>query len=235
MDNNSLLVLKKDQTNEEKEKVPWWISRPYSLILKESFLSSHYEESILLTGIKSIDKFLGGGFHAGKIIEFVGEGGSGKTQWVLTLTVQVLLNPPKSSRQYHVLYIHTKAAFPIKRWMDILDGLTKYHSYKETVAHDLRKKLERLLLCHIKTKDELWNIFVQNYKFIKENVKLLIIDSISDIFRPLYYDTDDERLFEVNVRARFFLRFTKLINRIAVECNAFVILVNGVTQDIEKR
>jgi hypothetical protein len=40
---------------------------------------------------------------------------------------------------------------------------------------------------------------------------------------------------EVNIRARFFLRFTKLINRIAVECNAFVILVNGVTQDIEKR
>jgi hypothetical protein len=39
-DDSLIIDEKVHQTNDKIENVPWWISRPYSLILKESFLSS---------------------------------------------------------------------------------------------------------------------------------------------------------------------------------------------------
>ncbi len=136
----------------------------------------------ITTGSRNLDSLLGGGIETKTITEFFGEYGTGKTQICHQLAVNVQLpvekgglsTPDKTAK---AVYIDTEGTFRwerieamAKRWGLDPDQVMENILYIRAINSDHQMAIV----------DELFNIVP------RENVKLVIVDSITSHFRAEY-------------------------------------------------
>ena len=136
----------------------------------------------ITTGSRNLDDLLGGGIETKTITEFFGEFGSGKTQICHQLSVNVQLPQEKgglstSDKVAKAVYIDTEGTFRwerieamSKRWGLDPDEVMSNILYIRAINSDHQMAIV----------DELFNIAP------KENVKLVIVDSVTSHFRAEY-------------------------------------------------
>ncbi|BEP16969.1 DNA repair and recombination protein RadA [Pyrofollis japonicus] len=136
----------------------------------------------ITTGSRNLDDLLGGGIETRIITEFFGEFGSGKTQICHQLAVNVQLPQEKgglstSDNVAKAVYIDTEGTFRwerienmAKRWGLDPDQVMANIYYIRAINSDHQMAIV----------DELFNLVP------KENIKLVIVDSVTSHFRAEY-------------------------------------------------
>ena len=124
------------------------------------------------TGCKPIDDMMGGGFESGSITEVYAEFSAGKTQLAHYLCCKTLKDYPDAI----VYYVDTEGCFRPERIRDFCEGL-------EMDPDDTLKKIRTYKVFNFEhqvlTVEELDKTIAKN----KENVKLIIVDSIAGYMR----------------------------------------------------
>jgi len=129
------------------------------------------------TGCKALDNLLLGGIETGSITEFIGEYGAGKTQICHQLSVMVQLPRELGGLEAKAIYLDTEGTFRPERIVQI----AKYRGL------DPDRALDNILYGRVYNTDH-QILMVRNLFSIvkKENVKLVIVDSLISHFRSEY-------------------------------------------------
>ena len=129
------------------------------------------------TGCKALDNLLLGGIETGSITEFIGEYGAGKTQICHQLSVMVQLPRDLGGLEAKAIYLDTEGTFRPERIVQI----AKYRGL------DPDRALDNILYGRVYNTDH-QILMVRNLFSIvkKENVKLVIVDSLISHFRSEY-------------------------------------------------
>ncbi len=131
----------------------------------------------LTTGCSSLDGLLGGGIETQSLTEFYGEFGSGKSQLCQQLCVTVQLGEAQGGLNGSVLFIDTESTFRPERVQQIAPrfGIKPNDVLKGIIYAEAYTSNHQITL--LENADEV----------IKENnVKLIIIDSVTSHFRSEY-------------------------------------------------
>lgn len=131
----------------------------------------------IATGSKAFDELLGGGVETQSITEFYGEFGSGKTQFVHQLAVNVQLPADEGGLDGHVLVIDTENTFRPERivqmatavGLDPKEALSKIHVARAFNSH------HQMLLA------EKAHEIAKQYP-----IRLMVVDSLTAHFRAEY-------------------------------------------------
>ncbi len=131
----------------------------------------------ITTGSKNLDTLLGGGIETQAITEFAGEFGSGKTQICHQLSVNVQLPEDKGGLNKSAIYIDTENTFRPERIMQMAKALNL----------DEKKVLENITYARAYSSDQQMLLIDKVKEIIREkNVGLIIIDSLTSLFRAEY-------------------------------------------------
>ncbi len=167
------------------------------------------------TGVRSLDELLGGGIETRAITEFVGEFGAGKTQICHQLAVMVQLPEDKGGLNAKALYIDTEGTFRPERIMQI----AKYRGL------DPKEALKGILYARAYNSDHQMMIVDEARKIIdKENIKLIVIDSLISHFRAEYPGRENlaERQQKLNQHISQLLRIADVHNVAVVVTNQVI-------------
>lgn len=137
--------------------------------------------SLISTLDPDVDAALGGGIPTGRITEFAGESGAGKTQFLLSLCLAVQLPPPRGlARQ--ALYISTESALSTSRLAQMLRA-------NPTLTRDIdfadRPSLDNILsaaLPDLESQDHIMQYQVP-VLLDRHNVGLIVVDSVATNYR----------------------------------------------------
>lgn len=165
------------------------------------------------TGSKAIDKLLDGGIETDIINAFYGPAGSGKTNIALSTTVYVA----KSGKK--VIFIDTEGGFSFER-------------IKQLAKEKFEEITKNILLFKPTTFQEQKKYIFITYDYVKsrkENVGLVVVDSISMLYR---LELGDEKAREVN---RELARQLQLLSDIARKYNIAVLVTNQVYSLFEEK
>jgi DNA repair protein RadA len=128
----------------------------------------------ITTGSKNLDELLGGGIETRNITEFFGEFGSGKTQICHQLAVNVQLPKDKGGLEAKAVYIDSEGTF---RWERI-------EAMARGVGLDPDKVMENIYWIRAVNSHHQMAIVEELFDLLKkENIKLVVIDSITSHFR----------------------------------------------------
>ncbi len=140
----------------------------------ESVLEKREAIGKISTGSKGFDELLGGGVETNAITEAYGRFASGKTQVGFQLAVNVQLDHGKGGLDGGTLFIDTEGTFRPER----IEAIAK------SAGLDPKKVLENIFVVRATTTDQQVIAIERADKLIKEkNIKLIIVDSISSLFR----------------------------------------------------
>jgi DNA repair protein RadA len=166
----------------------------------------------LTTGSGEFDRLLGGGLETQAITEFFGEFGSGKTQIMHQLAVNVQLPADKGGLEGHAIYIDTENTFRPERikqmaeaaGLDPIETLKKIH-----VARAFNSNHQILLV------DKAMEL-AKEYP-----IRLLIVDSLTAHFRAEYVGRGSlaERQQLLNKHMHDLLKFADLNNAVVAVTN----------------
>ncbi|RLF03973.1 MAG: DNA repair and recombination protein RadA [Thermoprotei archaeon] len=171
---------------------------------------------LISTGSRNVDEILGGGVETGGITEIYGEYGCGKTQMAMQLSVNVQLPPEKGGLTGKAIYIDTEGTFKADRLkrMAVAVGLNPevalknvYYARAFSTDHQFILTREALKLVS------------------KENVRLLVVDSLMALFRMEYVGR--EMLFQRQQKLKEYL---SLLQRIASYHDVAVVVTNHVIE-----
>ncbi len=166
------------------------------------------------TGSKNLDELLGGGVETLGMTEFAGEFRTGKTQICHQLCVMTQLPEDEGGLNGSVVYIDTEGTFRPERLLQILRG--------RGLEKNREKFLENILYARAYNSDHQMLICDQlSDKIVKNNVKLIIVDSIMGYFRSEYIGrgTLAERQQKLNKHLHQLLRIADVYNLAVVICN----------------
>ena len=145
---------------------------PASEVLKK-------RESIakITTGSKSLDDLLGGGVETQAILEAYGAFGSGKSQIAHQLAVNVQLPREKGGVEGKAIFIDTEQTFRPERIVDMSKAL----------GLDTQTALENIFIARAYNSDHQILLVEKAEEILKkENVKIVIVDSLTASFRSDY-------------------------------------------------
>jgi DNA repair protein RadA len=145
----------------------------------EEALKSREEVQRITTGSKELDKLIGGGIETQSIFEAFGEFGSGKSQIGFQLAVNAQLPVEKGGLGGKIVFIDTEGTFRPERIRQIAEarGLTS------------EQVLKNILVARAYTSDHQMLLAEKIGDLIKkqgEPVKLIIVDSLTALFRSEY-------------------------------------------------
>jgi len=165
------------------------------------------------------------------ITEISGESGTGKTQFCMQLMLQALLPSKYGGLQGGSYYISTHKSMSETRFEELKESYClKYPRILKT------KEIESsITVTHLtdKNKDEL-KLYIDDVKRkleAKENIRLLIIDSITAVCYSFVEEANVTDHFE---RAKFLLTLVNMIKKLAYQYNLVVVVINNTVGDIEK-
>jgi len=166
----------------------------------------------LSTGSKALDNLLGGGLETQAITEFFGEFGSGKTQIMHQLAVNVQLPVEKGGLEGHAVFIDTENTFRPERIKQMAEalGLDPIETLKNIhVARAFNSSHQMLLVEKAKELAE------------KYPIRLLIVDSLTAHFRVEYVGrgTLHERQQLLNKHMHDLLQFADVHNAVIAVTN----------------
>ena len=117
---------------------------------------------MISTGLKKLDQFLGGGIKEGLITDVYGSSGTGKTQLILQISLNVLKNGGQ------VLFQDTTNGFRPERLVEIMG--------KQEINSALLEKIKVGLITNTTQQIQYLS------KISIKNFSLIVIDNITDLF-----------------------------------------------------
>ncbi|CAI2175917.1 7497_t:CDS:10 [Funneliformis geosporum] len=180
------------------------------------------------TSCEAMDQMLGGrGVPIGKITEFCGAPGMGKTQLGMQLCVNVQVPQNLSGPEGEAIFIDTEGSFIAHRAAEIAKAtITKLN--ENTVAGNeflvnFESVMSRIYVSKVHNCDELIALMKILDEFLQEhpNVKLLVIDSIAFHFRQQFDD--------MALRTRLLNGLAQDLNKFAQTYELAVVLFNQMT------
>ncbi|HDD63906.1 MAG: DNA repair and recombination protein RadA [Thermoprotei archaeon] len=141
----------------------------------------YYEQrqriSLISTGCRSLDELLEGGIETRAITELIGEFGAGKTQICHQLAIMVQLPKDMGGLEAKAVYVDTEGTFRPERVVQI----ARYRGLDPDIA------LENIIYARAFNTDHQMLLIGEVKKLIeKENIRLLIVDSLVTHFRSEY-------------------------------------------------
>jgi len=131
----------------------------------------------ITTGSKELDKLLGGGIETQAITEMHGAFGSGKSQLAHQLAVNVQLPKDKGGMGGKAIFIDTEQTFRPERIQQM----------SESLGLDPKKTMENIFVARAYNSDHQVLLAEKTEEILKkENVKILIVDSVTSSFRSDY-------------------------------------------------
>ncbi|MDD5416839.1 MAG: DNA repair and recombination protein RadA [Candidatus Aenigmarchaeota archaeon] len=128
----------------------------------------------ITTGSKNFDTLLGGGIETLGVTEAFGEFASGKSQLAFQLAVNVQLPKERGGLEGKCMFIDTEGTFRPERIKQIAEGL----------GLDPMEVLRNIIVARAYNSDHQVILAEKAGEIIqKENIKLLIVDSITSAFR----------------------------------------------------
>ncbi len=171
----------------------------------------------ITTGSKALDNLLNGGIETQAITETHGAFGSSKTQLAHQLAVNVQLPEEKGGLSGKAIYIDTEGTFRPERIVQMAKALEL----------DPDEVLKNILVARAYNSDHQVVLAEQSKDVIKEqNVKLLIVDSLTSLFR-----TDYSGRGELAARQQKLNRHLHTLQKIADLFNIAVYITNQVMSD----
>jgi len=183
-----------------------------SFIRADELLKMRQNVLRLKTGSKALDRLLDGGLETQTITEFYGEYGSGKSQICHQLCVNVQLPPERGGLNGAALYIDTENTFRTERIVQMAKHL------------DLNPEevVKNIIYAEAYTSDHQMFLLDNADEVIKKNnVKLIIIDSLTSHFRSEYIGREmlASRQQKLNKHMHKLIRLAKAFNAVAVVTN----------------
>lgn len=166
----------------------------------------------LTTGSKALDELMGGGMESQAIIELFGEFGSGKTQIVHQLTVNVQFPLDDGGIEGHAIFIDTENTFRPERVVQMAQ------------AHDLDPD-EVLKKIHVARAFNSHHqiLLMERAKEIAQEhpIKLLVVDSLTAHFRAEYIGRGSlaDRQQKLNKHIHDLQRFAETNNSVVAVTN----------------
>ncbi len=146
-------------------------------ITADKVLERREKVGLITTSSEQLDTLLGGGIETQAVTEVFGEFGSGKTQLAHQLCVNVQLPPEQKGLGGKAIYIDTENTFRPERIRDMAIGLDL----------DPMKTLQNVLYIRSYNTDQQILIAEKAEEKIEgENVRLMVIDSLTSHFRAEY-------------------------------------------------
>ena len=164
---------------------------------------------MISTGLQKLDEFLSGGIPSSSITDIFGANGTGKTQ----LLLQILINVIKQGGT--VLYLDTTGEFRPERILE----MQKYQNLEIEI-------LDKIIVSRITNTSEQINS-IKNIK--PENFSLIVIDNITDLFSYEY--KTEESIFKKN---SLFMKFMHDLSLMAINDHIPVVITNMIRSFDEK-
>jgi len=156
---------------------------------------------MISTGLQKLDKFLSGGIPNNVIVDIFGENGTGKTLFLLQLSINSIKNGG------NVLYLDTTGRFRPERIIEIQKELE--------IEMNL---LEKITVSRItNTSEQIKSI--NNLE--QSDFTLIVIDNITDLFSYEYQK--DESTFEKNL---LFMKYMHNLSKLAITKKIPIIITN---------
>lgn len=169
----------------------------------------------LTTGSRALDELLGGGIETQAITEFYGEYRVGKTQVCFTLAITVQLPEEQGGLGGKCLFIDTEGTFRPERLIPIA----------QRFGLDPDEALSNVIVARVFSTDQQLEVIRQARKLIKkENIKLIVEDSLTALFRSEYVGIDQlaTRQQKLNVHLHDLSRLSWAFNIAVVVTNQVV-------------
>lgn len=204
------------------------VSTAWDLMLTEK------QHPPIVTFSESLDNLLGGGILSGKLTEFAGAPGIGKTQLCIQLAVDVQIPECFGGVGGEAMYIDTEGSFIIQRVADIAKATSEHCMFMASTdkTNDLHREatlftVESILSgihyvrCHDYT--QLMATLHSLHLFLKTHLKvrLIIVDSIAFTFR---WDCDD-----FTIRTRLLNSTAQTLSSLATLHSLAVVVTNQMT------
>ncbi len=156
---------------------------------------------MISTGLQKLDKFLSGGIPDNVIVDIFGENGTGKTLFLLQLSINSIKNGG------NVLYFDTTGGFRPERIVEIQKELK--------IEINL---LEKITVSRItNTSEQIKSIT----NLEQSDFSLIVIDNITDLFSYEYQK--DESIFEKNL---LFMKYMHELSKLATTKKIPIIITN---------
>lgn len=164
------------------------------------------------TGSKALDKILDGGLETQTITEFYGEYGSGKSQICHQLCVNIQLPTERGGLNGAALYVDTENTFRLERIVQMA----------KAAGLDPEQAVKNIIYAEAYTSDHQMFLLENADEIIKaNNVKLIIIDSLTAHFRSEYIGREmlASRQQRLNKHMHKLIGLARAFNAVAVVTN----------------
>ncbi|CAH3110472.1 unnamed protein product [Porites lobata] len=206
-------------------------------------LQQEQSSGSIVTFCEQLDDMLGGGVPVGKITEFCGAPGVGKTQIGMQLAVDVQIPDEFGGLNGEAIYIDTEGSFIVERVLDIADAAVKHmqHIVQSADMDETERSLQTEAMKTFQVENILSKIYVfrcHDYmqlialshvlpEFLADHskVKLIVVDSIAFQFR---HDFDDLAL-----RTRLLNGLAQSFIKMACENHLAVVFMNQMTTRVK--
>ncbi|KAL9981947.1 hypothetical protein ACROYT_G010715 [Oculina patagonica] len=206
-------------------------------------LQQEQSSGSIVTFCEKFDDMLGGGVPVGKITEFCGAPGIGKTQIGMQLAVDVQIPDEFGGLNGEAIYIDTEGSFIVERVVDIAEAALKHmtHVIQSSDADETERDLQNEALKKFQVKSILSKIYVfrchdymqlialshvlPDFLIEHSKVKLIVVDSIAFHFR---HDFDDLAL-----RTRLLNGLAQSFIKMACERQLAVVFMNQMTTRVK--
>jgi DNA repair protein RadA len=187
------------------------MNRPFTI-------DKHKEIERISLGSKTLDGLLGGrGLHVGSITELFGESNSGKTQLCHTLCVTVQLGKHQGGLGGKAIYIDTESTFTQDR----------IGSIAEAGGSDRGKAVNNIVIARPMSSSE-QELYLERVGSIidqHKNIKLVIIDSVTSLYRAEYIGRA-----ALHERQQRLYRHMQMLRRISEVYGVAVVVTNQVNE-----
>ncbi|KAF4123611.1 DNA repair protein RAD57 [Geosmithia morbida] len=193
--------------------------------------------SLISTLDPDLDAALGGGVPTGRITEFVGESGVGKTQFLLSLSLAVQLPSPHGLSR-SALYISTESGLPTTRLVQMLRTNPTLVAASSSPHQDGRPSSDNIrctVLADLESQDHILQ-YQLPVLIDRHDVGLVVIDSVAANYRAEFERHDGQeaqpapsRGSNMAARSADLVRLGALLRDLARRHNLAVVVANQVS------
>jgi DNA repair protein RadA len=177
------------------------------------------ERAKIKTGAKALDDILQGGVPTGTFVELYGAPQSGKTQLCYTLSANCLLPEEFGGLDSGVIWLDTEGSFNSQRLKQVISYYQYTHSIPEKTFNT-----DKFMVAATRSLAQIELALKEAGRIIPKNdVKLLIVDSLMDPFRAEYGG-----LGQLADRQKHLNRLLHLLMRVAEAWDLAVVYTNQV-------
>ncbi|XP_014271069.1 DNA repair protein RAD51 homolog 3 isoform X2 [Halyomorpha halys] len=184
---------------------------------------------------ESLDKILGGGVQVGSLLQICGPPGSGKTQLVLQLCVNVQLPCALGGLESESVFIDTESTFSVDRLREIASGAS-YHCSKVASIYNLKEDMTNFTpdavlagvhYFEVENILKFMSVIEQLFELVRINkkIKCIVIDSFTFPFLRITNHID---------RTRYISMIIQKLQDLALEHSVAIILNNHLTTKISQ-